>query len=245
MRSRFIATALATVLSTGWAAAHAAPVVTTDAAVVAAFQQGLTVQTFEQIGGRTPMAIAAYSVGDDVGAGARIYDQVPGFRFSSGGTPGQVTAALFELGGDLAGDARSGDTVLAPLSLDNQTQFGAGVFLEAFLPERVSSLGFWVSPAAGRVRVIFANSNFAFDTSVEEVVYDAVDVLGGQFVSLTRAQADIGGFKILTLQGAGFSIDDLSYGTTDTGGDGDSTVPEPASALLALTALATLRRRRR
>ena len=137
--------------------AQATVINTQDAAAVAAFQQGLSVQTFENVAGRTPMPLTSYTgAAVDVSAGARVYDQVPGFRFSSGGAPGEVFAALFELGGTIADDAISGNTVLSPLSGDNQTQFTAGVFLEAFLPTRVSDLGFWVSPSVGAVRVIFA-----------------------------------------------------------------------------------------
>lgn len=253
MRPNILTSTLAA-LATLPALAQATPLTTTDAAVVAAFQQGLTVQTFEQVEGRTPKAITAYTVDDDVAVGARVYDQVPGFRFSSGGNVGQVTVGLFELGGDIAGGAVSGDTVLAPLSMDNQTKFDDQVFLEGFLPSRVSSLGFWITPLDTRVRVFFANSNFAFDNTVDEVSYDDIVVTERTFVGLTRAQADIGGLKILSLgprvagqPGRGFTIDDLSFGIADDGGGGDddgNTVPEPASAVLALGALAALRLRR-
>lgn len=114
---------LTLVLSAGCALAQAGAVTISDPAAVAAFQQGLTVQDFESIAGRTPMAIGGYpGTSQDVPVAARVFDQVPDFQFSSGGTVGQVMAGLFELRDRIAGHAASGDTVLAPLSLDNQTQ---------------------------------------------------------------------------------------------------------------------------
>ena len=242
MRLSLSQLSLTLTLSVGCMLAQAAEINTTDPAAVAAFQQGLTVQDFESIAGRTPMALSGYpGTPQDVPVAARVFDQVPSFQFSSGGAVGQVTVGLFELGGRTAGHAVSGDTVLAPLSLDNQTQFSNQAMLEAYLPVPVASLGFWVTPGTASVVVYFLNTNFAFSRE-EEVIHSSIVVTGGSFVGLTRDQADIGGIKIFARPSAlqGFSIDDLSYG-----GRASNTVPEPGSAALALGALALLGRRLR
>ncbi len=234
------------------AAAQAAPITTTDLAVVRAFQQGLTVESFDNVGGgRTPMALDSYTSGLPVADGAQVYDQVAGVRFSVGGTVGVNRPALYELGGGLAGDAHSGNTVLGTVDFEGNTNFDRTGLLEAFLPSRVSSLGFWLNPALGDAIVYFLNTNFAFSRE-EEVILGSVRVKAGEFVGLQLDGAQIGGLKVGALRDAdgtskGFTIDDLSFGgsgSTEPPGQ----VPEPGSAALALAALlaaADVRRRHR
>ena len=222
-------------------AAQAAPITTTDLALVQAFQQGLTVETFENVGGgRTPMALSSYTSGLPVAEAAQVYDQVAGVRFSVGGTVGVNRPALYELGGGLAGDAHSGDTVLGTVDFDGNTNFDRTGLLEAFLPTKVSSLGFWLNPALGDAIVYFLNTNFAFSRE-EEVILGSVRVKAGEFVGLQLDGAQIGGLKVGALRAAdgtskGFTIDDFSYG-----GSGSSEppghVPEPGSLALVLAAL--------
>ncbi len=234
-------------LSASATLAQAGLITTTNLAEVAAFQQGLSVQTLENVSGRTPFVVDAYPAdGIAVGSGALVYDQVPGFQFSSGFKPGEVMAGLFRVetnngGGDA--DSASSNTVLAGLSPLNETQFNNDELIEAYLPNRVSSLGFWLSPDLGKVRVIFSSSNFAFNRDVDEEIWESVVVEAGQFVGLSRANADIGGLKITALSEFGFAIDDLSFGGTGR----SNPIPEPASAWLVaagLLASASASRRR-
>lgn len=223
------------------AAAHADPITTTDLAVVQAFQQGLTVETFDNVGGgRTPMALASYTSGQPVSDAAQVYDQVAGVRFSVGGTVGVNRPALYQLQGGLAGDAQSGDTVLGTVDFEGSTNFDRSGLLEAFLPTKVSSLGFWLNPALGDAIVYFLNTNFAFSRE-EEVILGSVRVKAGEFVGLQLDGAQIGGLKVGALRDAngiskGFTIDDFSFGgsgSTEPPGQ----VPEPGGAALALVAL--------
>ena len=215
------------------ALAQAGVVTTSNLAEVAAFQQGLNVQTFEDVGGRTPMSIDAFPAKPlPVSPAARVYDQVPGFRFSSGFKPGEVMAGLFRLETD-GGDGGAGNTLLAGLSPDNETQFDRNELIEAYLPAKVAQLGFWLTPELGRARVYFLSSNFAFNPDETEELWDSVVVEAGQFVGLSRSSADIGGLKIIALTDRGFAIDDLSFG----GSGSTQPVAEPASAWLALAAL--------
>lgn len=214
--------------------AQAGLITTTTLAEVLAFQQGLDVQTFENVSGRTPFAVDAYPAdGVALGSAALVYDQVPGFQFSSGFKPGEVMAGLFQVQVNNGGGDSSSNTVLAGLSPDNATQFNPAELIEAYLPHKVSRLGFWLSPDLGKVRVTFLNSNFAFNRDVDEEVWESVVVEAGQFVGLSRDNADIGGLKISALSEFGFAIDDLSFGGTGSA----NPMPEPASAWLVAASL--------
>ena len=222
-------------------AAFADGIDTTDAGLIAAFQNGLTVQTFESLAGRTPQGITAYTQGAPVDAGAFVFDQVPGVQFSVGGTVGTNMPALYELGGAIAGDARSGSNVLGPVDFDFTTKFGPGAFIEVFFPVKVSSVGFWLNPALGNVTLIAADTNFAF-SGLEEHTLETFAGTAGRFVGISRPTADIGGFKIIGTGDAGFTVDDFSYGAAVA-----VPVPEPAEWALLLggaAAMAAWRRRR-
>ena len=224
-------------------AAAAAGIDSTDPGLVAAFQSGLTVQTFESLAGRTPQAITAYTTGAAVSPNALVFNQVPGVQFSVGGVVGTNMPALYQLGGTLAANAHSGTTVLAPVDFDFTTKFGPGAFIEVFFPVKVSSVGFWLNPALGNVSLIAADTNFAFSGLVETTL-ETFAGTAGRFAGISRPTADIGGFKIIGTGSTGFSIDDFSYGAAGTV---TTPVPEPAEwALLlgGLGALAAWRRRR-
>ena len=223
-------------------AASAAGINTTDPALVAAFQSGLTVQTFESIAGRTPQAINAYTQGAAVSPTAFVFNQLPGVQFSVGGAVGTNMPALYQLGGTLAANAHSGTTVLGPVDFDFTTKFGPGAFIEVFFPVKVSSVGFWLNPALGNVTLIAADTNFAFSGLVETTL-ETFAGTAGSFAGISRPTADIGGFKIIGTGTTGFTIDDFSYGVS---GVVATPVPEPAEWALLLggaAAIAAWRRR--
>jgi hypothetical protein len=223
-------------------AAAAAGIDTTNAGLVAAFQSGLTVQTFESLAGRTPQAITAYTQGAPVSASAFVFNQVPGVQFSVGGAVGTNMPALYQLGGTIAGDAHSGSTVLGPVDFDFTTKFGPGAFIEVFFPVKVGSVGFWLNPALGNVSLIAADTNFAF-SGVMETTLETFSGTAGRFAGISRPTADIGGFKIIGTGTAGFTVDDFSYGAAAV----TAPVPEPAEWALLLGgfgAMAAWRRRR-
>lgn len=224
------------------AAAAAAGIDSTDAGAIAAFQSGLTVQTFESLAGRTPQAIMAYTQGNAVSANAFVFNQVPGVQFSVGGMVGTNMPALFQLGGAIAGNAHSASTVLGPVDFDFTTKFGPGAFIEVFFPVKVSSVGFWLNPALGNVTLIAADTNFAFSGLVETTL-ETFAGTAGRFAGISRSAADIGGFKIIGTGATGFTVDDFSYGVSAV----TTPVPEPAEWALLLAgaaAMAGWRRRR-
>ena len=224
-------------------AAAAAGVDTTDPTVVAAFQSGLTVQTFESIAGRTPQAITAYTTGVAVSPTSFVFNQVPGVQFSVGGAVGTNMPALYQLGGTLAANEHSGSTVLGPVDFDFTTKFGPGAFIEVFFPVKVSSVGFWLNPALGNVTLIAADTNFAF-SGLNETTLETFAGTAGRFAGISRPTADIGGFKIIGTGTTGFTIDDFSYGV---GGTVTTPVPEPAEwalIVVGIVGLAAWRRRR-
>jgi PEP-CTERM motif len=206
---------------------------TTDATAIAAFQAGLTVESFEAISGRTPQTITSYTAGDLVSADSFVFDQIDGVQFSVGGAPGTNMPALYALSGGITGDAQSGTTVLGPVDFDFTTKFNSGALIEIFFPEKVSSVGFWLNPSLGDVLLIAADTNFAF-SGLPETELESGNVTAGNFVGIQRDSADIGGFKIIALGTTGFTIDDFSFG------GGTTTVPEPSTWALLSIGLAAL-----
>jgi len=223
-------------------AAVAAGVDTTDPTVIAAFQSGLTIQTFESLAGRTPQAITAYTQGVPVSPNAFVFNQVPGVQFSVGGAVGVNMPALYQLGGAIAGNAHSASTVLGPVDFDFTTKFGPGAFIEVFFPVKVSSVGFWLNPALGNATLIAADTNFAFSGLPETTLETFAGATAGHFVGISRPTADIGGFKIIGTGTTGLTIDDFSYGVAGV----TTPIPEPAEWALLLggaAAMAAWRRR--
>ena len=224
-------------------AAAAAGIDSTDPGLIAAFQSGLTVQTFESLAGRTPQAITAYTQGVAVSPTAFVFNQVPGVQFSVGGAVGTNMPALYQLGGTLAAHAHSGSTVLGPVDFDFTTKFGAGAFIEVFFPVKVSSVGFWLNPALGNATLIAGDTNFAFSGLVETTL-ETFAGTAGRFAGISRPTADIGGFKIIGTGATGFTVDDFSYGAA---GGVTTPIPEPSEWALLLGGIAAMtawRRRR-
>jgi PEP-CTERM motif-containing protein len=209
--------------------AEATVVDTTDPAEVAAFQAGATVNNFESVTGRTPQPISNYNSGVAVSPLAFVFDQLPGVQFSVGGMVGVNMPALYSLTGPIASDAKSPTTVLGPVDFDFTTKFNSSAMIEIFFfPTKVSKVGFWLNPSLGNVSLIAADTNFAF-SKLNETTLETGTVTAGHFVGISRATADIGGFKIIGLAGtAGFTIDDFTYSGAAT----TPSVPEPGTVAL-------------
>lgn len=196
---------------------------TTDPGVISTFQTGATVTNFESISGPTAQTITSYNSGDAVSPTAFVFDQIAGVKFSVGGMVGTNEPALYKLSGGISGDANSPTTVLGPVDFDFTTKFNSGAVIEIFFPTKVSKVGFWLNKSLGDVKIIAADTNFAFSHETETTLEDGT-VTAGNFVGIERPSADIGGFKILALTDKGFTIDDFTVG-----GSSSSSVPEPAA----------------
>lgn len=235
------------VLAATASAAHAVPIDTNSAAVYAAFATGATVQTFESVGGLTPLALTSYANALNsltaVPAAAQLGGQIPGLHFHSGGgsfnnpvgNPGTPTA-LLQLQGAIAGDAHSASNVVGSLEINTENldldQFVEIIFTDA--PR--NRVGVWLNPSLGSARIS------AFDSTGASLETSFIGT-AGNFVGFERATNDIKFVSIISGQ-AGFTIDDLTYGRTG----GTSTVAEPGSLALLLAGLlagAGLRSRRK
>lgn len=210
--------------------AQAGLIVTSNLAEVAAFQQGLSVETFENVGGREP-AVVKFIPPDrpiQLPSEALVNDEVPGFRFMADIKPDLPKAGLVQVG---LGEGQN--AMLIGLDDHNRADFNEYQEINALLTTKVSSLGFWVNPVLGRALVIFASTHPYFSGTDTPELLDFVEVEAGQFVGLSRDSADIGGLQIIALSARGFAIDDLSFGGTGSA----NPMPEPASAWLVAAGL--------
>lgn len=210
--------------------AQAGLIVTSNLAEVAAFQQGLSVETFENVGGREP-AVVKFIPADrplTLPSEALVNDEVPGFRFMGDIKPDLPKAGLIQVG---PGEGQN--AMLIGLDEHNRGAFNEYQEINASLTTKVSSLGFWVHPDLGSVLVAFGSANPIFAGTGTPELLDFVEVEAGQFVGLSRDNADIGGLWIIALSARGFAIDDLSFGGTGSA----HPMPEPASAWLVAAGL--------
>jgi hypothetical protein len=210
---------------------------TTSAAYIA-FITGATVQNFEGVSGLTPLGITAYSDGAPVPATAQMHGEIPGLFFHSGGANPNNTAAnpgtpvaLLSLGGGIAGDAHSATNVVAPLQLMIEPTdpavlgLGAGDFLEIIFSTPVNRVGVWLNPGRGNAGF---NAQDASLTGLESVAGTA-----GNFVGVSLPTDSIKVVSIIAAQGTGFTIDDLTYGTSGaTTTPTPTPIPEPSTLLL-------------
>jgi len=201
-----------------------------------AFNTGATVQNFENVAGKTPLSITAYTNGTPVPATAQMHGEVPGVFFHSGGANPNNTAAnpgtpvaLLTLAGGIAGNAHSATNVVAPLQINEELLgLGAGNFLEIVFSTPVNRAGVWLNPALGNVTFN------ALDASLQAIAGGSVTGSAGNFVGASFATDTIKIVSIIASQNNGFTIDDLTYGKATTNGTGTPTSPIPEPGTLWL-----------
>src|SRR5689334_5772282 len=236
MRNRIAA--VATVLALAGSDALAVTINTSNvtSADYIAFTTGATVQNFESVSGLTPLSTTAYTNGTPVPPSAQMHGQIPNLFFHSGGANPNNTAAnpgtpvgLLSLAGGIAGNAHSGTNVVAPLQIMTDPTspavlgFGAGNFLEIIFSSPVNRAGVWLNPALGNVTFN------ALDASLSAITGGSTTGNAGNFVGVSLPTNSIKIVSIIANQAAGFTIDDLTFGTAGTT---RSAVPEPSTLLL-------------
>lgn len=210
--------------------AQAIVINTNNAAAIAAFQAGATIENFDS--GLTGLVITSYTP-VNVPAGSQfssrnINDPNVPFFHSGGGSFNNPPANLgtpvgvFNPDGAIAAEVSSQNNVIGPLEINTTTAFGTGAFMEVRFVTPISKFGFQLTH--GSVNVFIGDTNNSppgsGDTSVSGTI--------GNFIGVDRGVADIGRISIFsTTPNDTFTIDDLTFllGTappTTTAPAGDS-----------------------
>jgi hypothetical protein len=211
--------------------AGAVPFVSNNAAAVAAFQAGATIQTFEGIPGVT--AFNNETPGTVVPAAALLKNQIAGLTFSSNFAGGPTVV-------NLTGFANLSDAKSAPNVLSG-TDVGSGsdgvlcftCFIEVTFASPVSKVGAWNDPTGGNILLLATDLGGGTQ-------FDSASGGQGNFIGVSVSSNVIqrGLFLFVSAQSVnGFSLDDLTYARISTDG---STIPEPASLLLFATGAAAI-----
>ncbi len=198
--------------------------ITTDPTVIADFQNGATIETFDDL---AAFAIVSYSAGQNIDAGAKFSSRDGNTKptFHSGGAspndpvgnPGTPIGIVDPEGG-IANDFQSPDNVAAPLVINSDELFNFG-FMEIIFPDEVQRVGFWITH--GTV-TLFMRDNTGSNLATGDVMLTAS---AGQFVGISRDAADV---KVAAMSGGeSFTIDDVTYATQASSAPG--TVPEASS----------------
>ena len=212
--------------------AGAVPFVSNNAAAVAAFQVGATIQTFEGISGVT--AFNNQTPGTDVPTAALLKNQIAGLTFFSnfGGGPFVLNLTGFS---NLS-DAKS------PPNVVGGTEPGGGTdgvvcftcFIEVTFASPVSKVGAWNDPTGGNILLLATDLGGG-------TVFDSVNGGQGNFIGASQSANVIQRalFLFVSQQSVnGFTLDDLTYATV--GANGTAPIPEPASVLLFGTGAAAI-----
>jgi hypothetical protein len=197
--------------------------ITSDAAAVAQFQSGATIEGFDDL---SALTVTSYDAGQTVPAANQFSSRdLVAFTspfFNSGGAsfddpvgnPG-TPIGIFDPEGAIAGEVVSPDNVAGPLMVGSDEAFTNG-FLEVIFPADVIRVGFWVTHGTD-VQLILKDSNNTNLTTGDFSVTGS----GGQFIGIQRDTADIRG---VTIGFGAFTLDDFTYSSTP--------VPEPSSSVL-------------
>jgi hypothetical protein len=210
--------------------ARAATITTTDAATVAAFQTGATIERFDDL---SALLITSYGAGQTVGPAEQFSSRngltQPTFH-SGGASPNDPVGnpgtpiGIFEPSGGISGNVVSPNHVAGPLVINESEAFNFG-FMEVIFPVGASSVGFWVTfgEVVMDLRDVDGNPLTTGDTTINGST--------GQFIGISRDAADV---RVAAIVGAteAFTIDDFTF----VMGTSSPTVPEPGSVAGGLLA---------
>lgn len=137
------------------AGAQASILTTSNPTDIATFENGATVQTFDNISGITAAPITDYNPKDLTGSAALFNKDAaqPAFFNSGGasfndpvGNPGVPIGIVSPTGG-ISGDKLSGNNVAGPIGVSTPpfTVFDSGAFMEVIFPTAVSKVGLYVA----------------------------------------------------------------------------------------------------
>jgi PEP-CTERM motif len=206
--------------------AGAVAFVSNNAAAVAAFQAGATIQTFEGISGVT--AFNNLTPGSTVPAAALLKNQIAGLTFSSNFAGGPTVVVN-------VADAKSPPNVVSGTDVGSGTD---GVlcftcFVEVTFASAVSKVGAWNDPTGGNVLLLATDLGGG-------TVFDSVTGGQGNFIGASQSANVIQRALFLFVgEVGGFTLDDLTYATANGTGNGN-VIPEPASLLLFATGAAAI-----
>lgn len=250
MKSEKLALALLTFGVIATQCVQAVPLVTTNDAMIAAFQAGANVYDLEASPALGIDAFDATLDGLIPLAGTTIY-KIGGGHFHSGGAsfndlagnPG-APSVVVELDPAIrAGNVRSGSHALIPThASDAGDPLGATVcadgtcFFEIEFVSPVSKFGGWIG--GGAVKVFVKDRIKLADGGDDTVQLEFFDVKAGEFFGVTSALNNIDSITIFTVGSPTFILDDITIGGS---GNGGGTVPLPGTIALLLAGIPFLR----
>ena len=212
------------------------------------FLTGATLVDFENISGITALPVNAYTTGTPTAAAnlTNPTTSVSGAFLSAGGqTPGNpanggTPAAVINVS-SLNG-AHSGSNVLAPTAQgdpNSPLDFGGFISINFAGNQPISRFGWWTNPQGGNVAFpphinTFDASNSLVDLS-SGITFTAPP---GSFVAFAFDSSVIK--EVELFQGGPMTVDDFAFARDNVlpFGGGSSSVPEPGSVYLLLTAAA-------
>src|SRR5438874_9435994 len=188
--------------------AGAVPFVSNNAASVAAFQAGATIQTFEGISGVT--AFNNETPGTVVPAAALLKNQIAGLTFFSNFAGGPAVLNL--TGFANLSDAKSSPNVVSGVEPGNGSD---GIicftcFIEVTFASPVSKVGAWNDPTGGNVQLLATDLGGG-------TIFDTATGGQGNFIGVSLATNVIQRalFLFVSPQSVnGFTLDDLTYART-------------------------------
>ena len=193
---------------------------------VHAFQQGATIEKFDDL---DAVSLSSYAAGQTVPVADQFHtrDGATAPTFHSGGAspndpignPGTPIGIVHPTGG-ISGDVKSSPNVAAPLVINDVIAWTNGVdkgFMEVIFPagSEVSKVGFWVTQGSVTLHLR--------DRSGSDLTTGDVTVTGdaGSFIGIDRGTADIAVAAVLPNAVDAITIDDFTF----SAGSGASTDP--------------------